>query len=380
MYGRMKTFMRKVIRLSVLLGIAGPLLLNAAAPGTAKPSPANAATPALDTGAAGSNTIVAKGKSFTITRDQLDQELIRLKTTLAAQGHNVPADSALFERGVLDQLISKDLLLGKATAADKSKAKEKFDTAIENLKTNGTITEEEFNQRLNRQLQVLGLTRDQWEAQKIEEEEIPITLERQLNIKITDAQAKKFYDDNPGKFEVPERVRAAHILLMTIDPVTHKELSPEKKAAKKKELEGILKRARAGEDFGKLAKEYSEDPGSKDRGGVYTFSRGQMVPAFEAAAFSLKTNQISDIVTTPYGYHIIKLYEKYPAAMTPYDKVHENIKDYLARVEMSKQSKDYLEKLRKDADVKILDERLSSVQMPTPPEGENPNQPAPRQP
>ena len=78
-------------------------------------------------------------------------------------------------------------------------------------------------------------------------------------------------------------------------------------------MEGLLKRARAGEDFAKLAKEYSEDPGSKDKGGEYKFPRGQMVPEFEAAAFSLKTNQVSDIVTTSFGYHIIKLSEKIPA-------------------------------------------------------------------
>ena len=83
-------------------------------------------------------------------------------------------------------------------------------------------------------------------------------------------------------------------------------------------MEGLLKRARAGEDFAKLAKEYSEDPGSKDKGGEYKFPRGQMVPEFEAAAFSLGTNQVSDIVTTRFGYHIIKLSEKIPARKVEY--------------------------------------------------------------
>ena len=98
-------------------------------------------------------------------------------------------------------------------------------------------------------------------------------------------------------------------------------MTEEQKAAKRKEMEGLLKRARAGEDFAKLAKEYSEDPGSKDKGGEYTFPRGQMVPEFEAAAFSLNTNQVSDIVTTRFGYHIIKLSEKIPAQKVEFAKV-----------------------------------------------------------
>src|SRR5437763_13727165 len=113
-------------------------------------------------------------------------------------------------------------------------------------------------------------------------------------------------------------VRASHILIATSDPATGTEMSESEKKAKRKIADDLLKRAKAGEDFAKLAKENSEDPGSKDKGGEYTFPRGQMMPEFEAAAFSLNTNQVSDVVTTPYGFHIIKLYEKIPAHKEPY--------------------------------------------------------------
>ena len=87
------------------------------------------------------------------------------------------------------------------------------------------------------------------------------------------------------------------------DQTTGAELPEDQKKAKRKLADDLLKRARAGEDFAKLAKEYSEDPGSKEKGGEYPpFPRGQMVPEFEAAAFSLNTNQVSDVVTTSYGY------------------------------------------------------------------------------
>ena len=124
-------------------------------------------------------------------------------------------------------------------------------------------------------------------------------------------------------------VRASHILLITRDTATQTDLSEDKKAAKHKQMEDLLKRARDGEDFAKLAKEYSEDPGSKDKGGEYKFARGQMVPEFEAAAFSLKTNQVSDIVNSSYGYHIIKLSEKIPAQKVEFAEAAADLKEGL---------------------------------------------------
>jgi parvulin-like peptidyl-prolyl isomerase len=212
------------------------------------------------------------------------------------------------------------------------------------------------------------VTKEDWEKQSAEQATIPIVLTRELNINITDADVKKFYDENSSKFEQADMVKAAHILLMTTDPATRAELSEEKKAAKKKQIEDLLKRAKAGEDFGKLAKEYSEDPGSKDNGGEYTFPRGQMVPEFEAAAFSLGTNQVSDVITTQFGYHIIKLYEKIPAKklalteMVPGGAVTvaEYVKDTLTQQALQKQASEYIAKLRKAAGVEILDPKLKA--------------------
>jgi parvulin-like peptidyl-prolyl isomerase len=112
---------------------------------------------------------------------------------------------------------------------------------------------------------------------------------------IKDEDVKKFYDDNPQYFERPEQAHAAHILIMTQGK------SDEEKAAAKTKIEDILKKAKAGADFSALAKEFSEDPGSKDQGGEYTFPRGQMVPAFEEAAFTRKNGEISGVVETEYG-------------------------------------------------------------------------------
>ena len=366
------------MKLLVLLGAVAPFLQWSASSATAGPTNGAAVGAAVTADGLFTNTIVAKGKGVSVSRSELDEELIRIKSLMAAQGRALPEDAAAVERQVLDDLISRQLLLSKSTEADKSKAKVQFEASLQKFKTAGKLTDEEFNQRLSQQLRIQDLTRQQWEQQSIERAMLPIVLQRELKIDITTDEARKFYDENPAKFEQPEMVRAAHILISTRStgpdaalsggrPKTT-ELSDDQKAAKKKLAEDLLKRARAGEDFAKLAKEYSEDPGSKENGGEYTFPRGQMMPEFEAAAFSLNTNQISDIVATTYGYHIIKLYEKIPAKKIDFDKEASDIKDYLAQREIQKQFPTYVQGLRKDAGVQILDERLKSVELPAPSE------------
>jgi parvulin-like peptidyl-prolyl isomerase len=157
-------------------------------------------------------------------------------------------------------------------------------------------------------------------------------------------------------------VHVRHILSLTMDPVTRAPLSPDQQQAKRKQIDDLLKRIRGGADFAALAKQYSEDPASKDNGGeMPAFPRGQMAPEFEAAAFSLTNNQVSDVITTAYGYHIIKLLDKTPAKRVDYATVAAKIKDFLTQQKTEKLAPAYLEKLRKAADVQILDADLKAA-------------------
>ena len=129
---------------------------------------------------------------------------------------------------------------------------------------------------------------------------------------------KKYYAKYPDTFKNSdyrsngeEAVWARHILISTKDK-DGKDLPQDKQDEAKKKAEDLLKRAKTGEDFVKLAKENSEDPGSAGTGGDYVFGKGQMQPEFEKAAFELNAGQVSGLVKTAYGYHIIKLEEKIP--------------------------------------------------------------------
>ncbi len=229
-------------------------------------------------------------------------------------------------------------------------------------KANNFTNDEDFDKAVSRQL-FGGETLDQWKKQRVDQMTIPVVLERELKVNITDDDIKKFYDDpaNISDFEQPEMVRASHILLLTQDPTTHEPLPADKKAEKKKEMEDILKQAKSGTDFAELAKKYSEDPGSKDKGGEYTFPRGRMVKEFEDTAFSMKTNEISDIIETSYGYHIIKLSEKIPAKKVDLSEVKDGIKEHLVQEQFQKLVPPFTSKMVKDADIKIMDDKLKNT-------------------
>lgn len=139
-------------------------------------------------------------------------------------------------------------------------------------------------------------------------------------IQAPEAQLRAYYDSHRDQFRTPERVRVRHILLQTVGK------SPGEVEKIKAKAEGLLKQIKAGTDFAELAKKNSEDPGSKDKGGEYGWmARGQTVKNFETTAFSLKPGQISDLVTTEYGFHIIQVEEKEAAGLQPFEKVRDQI-------------------------------------------------------
>jgi len=314
--------------------------------------------------------VIAKGKGFEIKQSDLDDVMTGIKTTAAARNQAIPANQLKpIEAEMLNRLIEVQLLLQKATDADKAEGKKTADSQLKTL-----LERAGSQEALNRQFAALGMSMNQLRKRIEQENTAQATLVRELKITVTDAEAQKFYDEHPGEFEVPERVRVEQLFMSTRDPLTGMELSDADKAAKKKKIEDILKRARAGTDFKALVEQYSDDPAAKNNGGEYTIARGQTLPEFEAVAFSLNTNQISDVVTTASGYHIIKLLENMPAKkleynatlpnQTPSDalKVSDYIKTMLTNQKAGKLAPSYLAALQKQEGVEILDPDLKAAE------------------
>jgi peptidyl-prolyl cis-trans isomerase C len=168
-------------------------------------------------------------------------------------------------------------------------------------------------------------------------------------VTVTEEEARKFYDQNPDKFTKPETVKASHILLS----VDQKATAEEKKKAREN-AEKLRKELAAGADFAALAKANSSDPSSQQGGDLGYFGKGQMVPAFETAAFALKPGEISEVVETQFGYHIIKLTEKKAAEKVEFKEARPRIEEYLKNQKVGAAVNDYLVETRKNAKIEIL--------------------------
>jgi parvulin-like peptidyl-prolyl isomerase len=169
------------------------------------------------------------------------------------------------------------------------------------------------------------------------------------DIVIKDEEIGKFYRENIKEFEAPEAVKASHILI-----AVPKDAKPEDREKAKAKAADIFKQAQVkGADFAKLAKENSDDPGSKEEGGsLGFFSRGDMVPEFEKAAFDAQKGQVVGPVETQFGYHIIKVEDKKAPETIPLAQVSGMIRDYLLPIKSKERMDERLAAWRAAAKIK----------------------------
>jgi peptidyl-prolyl cis-trans isomerase C len=169
-------------------------------------------------------------------------------------------------------------------------------------------------------------------------------------INITEEDAKKYYDENPTKFEVKEQVRASHILIKT--DTTDSEADPNQvKAEAKAKIEGLLEQIKGGADFAELAKANSDCPSAARGGDLDFFPRGQMVPPFDKAAFELEVGKLSDIVETRFGYHIIKVTDHKDASTTSFEQAKNSLIIQLTQREQAEIANKYIESLKAAANI-----------------------------
>jgi peptidyl-prolyl cis-trans isomerase D len=178
----------------------------------------------------------------------------------------------------------------------------------------------------------------------------PVKVEQ--SVTVSDAQLRQAYAASMDNFRTPERVKVRHILFMTQGK------SDDVKKAQLVKAQGVLKQLRGGADFADLARKNSEDPGSAPKGGDLGYIvRGQTVPEFEKTAFNAKVNDISDIITTEYGYHIIQVQEKQAARVIPFEEVKNQIAE-----ELKKQgSTEKMQKLADDAHAALVKNPASAA-------------------
>lgn len=161
---------------------------------------------------------------------------------------------------------------------------------------------------------------------------------------VSDADLQKFYDENKEKFKTGEQIKASHILVKT-----------------EKEAKDVLAQIKAGGNFEELAKKNSVDSSSAKGGDLGWFGKGSMVPVFEKAALALKEGQVSDVVKSDFGFHIIKLTGKRPAGVRPLEEVKEQIKGAIMPTRQQEVFQKIKEELKKSAKITIKEDVLKEM-------------------
>ena len=290
---------------------------------------------------------MARVNGTTITRRELDRAV---KVMLAQNQVQQPLAPELMKQAqdvALEQLTSAELLYQEA-------AKQQPKDLDKQIADKLAVNRAKFNSdaEFEKALKAVDMTLK--DIQDFTRKDIIISsfIEKEFadKVVVTDAAAQKFYDENLEKyFKKPESARASHILI-GVDP----KASPEDRKKALEKAQALLKRVRSGENFADLAKSDSTCPSASQGGDLGNFGRGQMVLPFEKAAFALKPGEVSDVVETQFGYHIIKLTEKQEASSEKFENVKAKIVEFLKREKTQKGVLELVAKLKGSAKIEKL--------------------------
>jgi peptidyl-prolyl cis-trans isomerase C len=342
----MKSNRHLVVALSASF-IAANSLLGADAPAKAKakPAPAPEPPPAAEAAPAPKASelpaVVAVVDGVEIKGPELEQTFNGFLASRQIPADALPpAEKARGYRMILEEMI-KEKLIEKRAADTKVTDEEVTDTFKKFTANIGS--EEEVKKQIEASGQTIEKLRENIRTSLKQDHWLEAEVAKTGGV--TDKDAQDFYDKNGDKFVSPAQVRASHILVK-VDA----DAKPETVAEKEKAAKGIAARAKKGEDFGKMAKELSEDPSAKENSGdLDFFGKEQMVPEFSDAAFAMKKGDISEPVRSSFGFHVIKLTDRKDSETVPLDKVKPRVVAFLK----AQKAEALKQEIRQKAEVKI---------------------------
>jgi len=290
------------------------------------------------------NAALVNGKPITMANYELGIDQLNRQMAMSGQKPDDKEMPALKQK-VLDNLIGRELLRQEAAKRGLTVDDAEVNAQLEAYKQHSPTGD--FSEVLKHMNMTEAALKDhiasQLAVKKLVDEDLA------SKIVVTPEEAKKFYDENQNMFKTPEMVRASHILV-GVD----KGATAEQKAQALEKIKGIQKRLQNGEDFAAVAKEVSDCPSKNQGGDLNFFSKGQMVPPFEKAAFSMKVGDTSDIVETEFGYHIIKLTDKKPEGTVSFDEAKPRIEQHLKAQKVAEEMSKYIDSLKAKAKIEIL--------------------------
>ena len=248
---------------------------------------------------------------------------------------------------VLEKLIEEKLVDQEAKRLAIKVASKDVDAAIEEIKKRNAFTQQEdFEKALAKEGLTIEALKKQIEK-RLQSTKL-VNYSVKVEAKTEEKDLKDFYEKNIERYRIEESYRPAHILF----PIPIGATSEEIREIRKK-CQMVLDKITGGEDFGDMALLYSQDASSKDRGELGSFKKGELIPAFEREALRLRVGEVSGIVQTDFGFHIIKLIDKKGGGPLPFKEVVEKVKADFYEKEMDKAFKQFLTKLREKSIIEI---------------------------
>lgn len=314
--------------------------------GAPAPSPGEtAAAGGVDFDANALPAVVARVEGRDITRQQVLDRANAMRAQMAQMGAPAPPQSEEFYREMVDQIIGAELLYMEAKRRQLLPADEEVSAQVARLRQRFP-SEEAFRQQLA--------------AGGVDEAAMREDLRRSLAVQklvdqlagdvVSEEAARKFYRENAERMQRPAQLRVRHLLV-----ATPRDATAEQREAARQEAAALQARITAGEDFAAIAQASSDDPASRPQGGLLPwFSAGEMVPAFESAASALEKGQTSGVVETPFGYHVLRLEDRRPAAAVPFEEARPQIDEVLRRRQVRDALRDAVAGLRAKAKVEVL--------------------------
>ena len=289
------------------------------------------------------DAVVATVDGVKIYQHDFDREMQSAQRYFASQNQSLPV--AEIKKAVLDKLVNGEILYGASQKKGITVTDAAVETQYDNFRS-GFPDSKAFKMALAKL--------------SIDEEGIKLKIKQSLAVEqfvdkeffekteVPEQEIKDYYENNISAFSVPEQVHASHILINV------KEGADEAtKTAARKKLERIRKKIIAGGDFATFAKKNSDCPSSAKGGDLGFFGRGQMVQPFETAAFSMMPGDVSEVVETQFGYHLIKLLEKKHSETTSYEESRPRIENYLRQYKSQQALNDYLKATREKVKIDI---------------------------
>lgn len=295
--------------------------------------------------------MIASINGTPVSAAELEQES---KTIMAHYQQQIPPEqlNAMqpeIQKQAIESIINRRLLIDEVErqniALNSNRVKQEIDAIAarfpsrdafeDQLKANG-ISMDQMEKDLGQQIRIDTMIQDHVKAK---------------DIQVNEEEAKGFYEANPDSFKSQEQVRASHILLK-VDANS----SDDFKSQKRLELAGILGQIEKGADFSQMAQQHSDCPSKQKGGDLGSFGKGSMVKPFEEAVFKMTPGELSDIVETDFGYHIIKLTEKSEAGTVAFNDVKDQIIQHLLGQKQQGEFHNLIQDLRKNADIQYGDE------------------------